>query len=360
MEYSVTLIPGDGVGPEVTRSARMCVDAIARKHKFSVRWDEQLAGQTANEKFGNVIPEKTLRSAKKNRIIMKGPITTPVGVGFRSVNVELRQRLDLFANVRPARIFPGVESRYSDVNLVVVRENTEDLYAGIEFDIGGKDTEELIGFIKRKQGKSIREDSAIAIKPISKFGSKRIVEFAFDYAEHNKRRKVTAVHKANIMKFADGLFLKTAQEVAKEHPAVEFEDRIVDNMCMQLVTKPEQYDVLVCPNLYGDIVSDLCSGIVGGLGVAPSADIGREYAMFEPVHGSAPTHAGKDEVNPTATILSAVMMLDHIGEHKAAKDLEGAVLEVIREKKKVTYDLMPKKPVGTMEMSEEIIRKIDG
>ncbi|MCW6160492.1 MAG: isocitrate/isopropylmalate dehydrogenase family protein [Candidatus Micrarchaeales archaeon] len=358
MAYKITLIPGDGIGPEVSGAAQACVDAIARRFGFGVDWEEMPAGEEAEKKHGSVLPKKTLASIRKNTVALKGPITTPVGSGFRSVNVELRQKLDLFANVRPAKLLPGVESKYSGVDLVVIRENTEDLYAGIEFDEGKKATIDLISFAKKNTGKTIRKDSAISLKPISVFGSRRIAKFAFDYAKANRRKKVTAVHKANIMKYSDGLFLKTVQAVAKKYPSITFEDRIVDNMCMQLVIKPELYDVLVCPNLYGDIVSDLCSGLVGGLGIAPSANIGEKYAVFEPIHGSAPKHAGKDEANPTACILSAAMMLGHIGENKAAVALEEAVVEVIKEGKKVTYDLNPRRHVGTKAMTEEIIRKI--
>ena len=306
-----------------------------------------------------MLPKETLDSIKKNKVALKGPITTPIGEGFRSVNVDLRQKLDLYANLRPAKLFPGVKSRYSKVDLVVVRENTEDLYAGIEFDLGQKDTRELISVIEKFSKKKINEDSAIAIKPISVSGSWRIAKFAYDYAVRANRKKVTAVHKANIMKYADGLFLKTVQEVAKGYPNIESEDRIVDNMCMQLVVKPELYDVLVCPNLYGDIISDLCSGLVGGLGMAPSANIGDSYSVFEPIHGSAPKHAGKNDANPAATILSACMMLEHIGEATTAKDLEKATLDVIKEGKYVTYDIAAKDPVGTVEMTDAIIAKIN-
>lgn len=359
MRYNITLIPGDGTGPEVVEAAKMCVNAAAKKYNFWISWEEKAAGETARKKFGSVLPKETLESIKKNKVALKGPITTPIGEGFRSVNVDLRQKLDLFANLRPAKLFPGVNSRYKDVDLVVVRENTEDLYAGIEFEKGAKDTKELISFTKKRTGKQIRSDSAISLKPISVYASRRIVEFAFDYAVKNKRKKVTAVHKANIMKFTDGLFLKTAQNVAKNFKSIEFEDRIVDNMCMQLVVKPELYDVIVCPNLYGDIISDLCSGLVGGLGLAPSANIGEDCAVFEPIHGSAPKYAGMNKVNPTATILSAVMMLEHIGEVKAAKDIERAVLSVLKEGKVLTYDLKPKNPAKTGMMAKEIIRKIE-
>ena len=360
MAYKITLIHGDGIGPEVSRAAQMCVDAASERFGFDVDWEEMPAGEEAGKRYGSVLPEETLKSVRENKVALKGPITTPIGSGFRSVNVDLRQKLDLFANVRPAKLIPGVESRYSDVDLIVIRENTEDLYAGIEFDEGTKATSDLISFAEKNTGKRIRKDSAISLKPISIFGSRRIAKFAFDYAKANKRKKVTAVHKANIMKYSDGLFLKSVQDVAKKYPSIGFEDRIVDNMCMQLVIKPELYDVLVCPNLYGDIVSDLCSGLVGGLGVAPSANIGEKYAVFEPIHGSAPKHAGKDEANPTACILSAVMMLEYIGEKKAAAALEKAVVEVIRKGKKVTYDLNQRRHVGTREMTKEIVREMGG
>lgn len=359
MKYDITLIPGDGTGPEVMEAAKMCVNAEAKKYNFWVSWDEQYAGEEAEKEFGSVLPKRTLESIKSNKVALKGPITTPIGEGFRSVNVELRQRLSLFANVRPAKLFPGIESRYKNVDLVVIRENTEDLYAGIEFDKGAKDTKELIRFVKSKTGKTIRNDSAVSLKPISVTASRDIVEFAFKYAIENRRKKVTAVHKANIMKYTDGLFLKTAQSVAKKFRKVQFEDKIIDNMCMQLVAKPELYDVIVCPNLYGDILSDLCSGLVGGLGVAPSANIGKGCAVFEPVHGSAPKYAGKKRVNPTAAILCAAMMFDYIGEKRAARDLENAVLKVIKERKVLTYDLKPKNPSKNTEMAKEIIRKIE-
>lgn len=359
MNHNITIIPGDGTGPEVIAAAKECVEAVADKNGFGISWKGAFAGEFAKKKFGSVLPDETLDSIKKTKVALKGPITTPIGEGFRSVNVEMRQRLDLFANIRPAKLFSGIKSRYQKVDLVVVRENTEDLYAGIEFQKGAKDTKELISFIKKRTGKSIRPDSAISIKPISTYASKRIVEFAFKYALKNKRKKVTAVHKANIMKFTDGLFLKTAQDVSKKFKSITFEERIVDNMCMQLVTKPELYDVIVCPNLYGDIISDLCSGLVGGLGIAPSANIGAQYAIFEPIHGSSPKYAGLNKVNPTACILSAAMMLDHIGEKKASKDLEDAVLNVIKEGKVLTYDLKPNKPSKTMEMAKEIVKKIN-
>jgi len=358
VKYNITLIPGDGTGPEVIEAAKMCVNAAAKKHNIWISWDEQLAGETANKKFGSVLPEKTIESIKRNRVALKGPITTPIGNGFRSVKVELRQDLDLFANVRPARLFQGVKSRYRNVDIVVIRENTEDLYSGIEFEKGRKDTSQLISFVKQKTEKRIRAGSAVSLKPISEFASRRIAEFAFNYAMKNKRKKVTVVHKANIMKYTDGLFLKVAQGVARKYRKMQFEDRIVDTACMQLVLKPELYDVLVCPNLYGDIISDLCSGLVGGLGLAPSANIGNECAVFEPVHGSAPKYKGLNKVNPTAAILSAAMMLEHIGEAGAARDLETAVLKVLKEGKVLTYDLKPNRPAKTSAMAEEIARKL--
>jgi isocitrate dehydrogenase (NAD+) len=358
MSYNITLIPGDGIGPEVSSAARLCVDAVAAKHSVAIEWDMQKAGEDAIKEFGQPLPEQTIESIKKNGIVLKGPITTPVGKGFRSVNVGIRQAFDLYANLRPVRTYPGVSSRYSDVDLVVVRENIEDLYAGIEFGAGKEGTLELIALAKKETGKDIRPDSAISLKPISGFRSERIAKFAFEYAKKNNRKKVTAVHKANIMKFTDGLFLDSVRKIAAEYSSIAFEDRIVDNLSMQLVTNPTQFDVLVCPNLYGDIISDLCSGLAGGLGVAPSASIGEKYAMFEPVHGSAPKHAGKNEVNPSACILSGAMMLKHIGEPEAAADLESAVLAVIKEGRQVTYDLKPTVPVGTREMANAIIAKL--
>ncbi len=358
--YKITLIHGDGIGPEVVDATVRCVEAICDTHGFSIEWDQQQAGENALLERGSLLPKKTLDSIKKNGVALKGPLTTPIGKGFRSINVELRQNLDLFANVRPARTFLGTRSRYQGVDLVVIRENTEDLYAGIEFEKGANDTKKLIEFILQKQKKVIRSDSAISIKPISTFGSKRIAQFAFEYAKRNRRRKVTAVHKANIMKFSDGLFLRTAEDVSRKYKSVRFESKIVDDMCMQLVVKPQEYDVLLCPNLYGDILSDLCAGLAGGLGMAPGGNIGRKVAVFEPVHGSSPKHAGKNEVNPTACILAAAMMLEHIGKLQASKDLKEAVAEVIKDGKKVTYDLAVGKPVGTSEMAGAIVKRING
>jgi len=320
------------------------------------------AGEDVMGKYGTPLPEGTLDSIRKNKVALKGPITTPIGKGFRSVNVALRKELGLYACVRPCKYYEGVKSYYKNVNLVVVRENMEDLYAGIEFEQGSDKAKKLIEFIKQNNGASILPDSGISIKPISRQGTERIVEFAFEYAKKYKRKKVTSVTKANIMKYSDGLFMHVAEEVAKKYPDVEYEHRLVDNMCMQLVQKPELYDVLVLPNLYGDIISDLCAGLVGGLGVAAGANIGEKYAVFEATHGSAPKYAGLNKVNPTAMILSGVLMLRHLGEEKAADRLEKAVAAVIKEGKDVTYDMKPKRDdptaAGTKEMADAIVKKM--
>lgn len=359
MEHVVTLIYGDGVGPEVMTAARRCVEATGVK----IKWEVVEAGAEVIPKYGTPLPDKVLESIRRNGVAFKGPITTPVGSGFRSVNVALRKELDLYACLRPCKWYPGVRSRYPGVDLVVVRENTEDLYAGIEYEAGKPETEEFIKFVKERKKVAIREGSGISLKPISPAASERIVRFAFNYARRNGRKKVTAVHKANIMKFSDGVFLETARRVTAEFPDIAFEDRIVDNMCMQLVQKPELYDVIVAPNLYGDILSDLCAGLVGGLGVAPGANIGDHAAIFEPTHGSAPRYAGKNRVNPTAAVLSGVLMLRHLGELEAARKLEGAVAAVIKEGKRVTYDLKPDPEdptaVGTSEMADAIIEALD-
>lgn len=358
-KYKITLIPGDGTGPELASAARRCVDALG----VDIEWETVDAGECAIEKYKTPLPDHTLESIRKNRVALKGPITTPVGTGFRSVNVELRKRLDLYACLRPCRSYKGVRSRYREIDLVIVRENTEDLYAGIEFAKGTKEVKDLIALIERLSGKKIRDGSAISIKPISVEGSRRIVKYAFDYALKNNRKKVTAVHKANIMKHTDGLFLEVARETAKAYEGrIKFEDRIVDNMCMQLVQKPEDYDVLVLPNLYGDIISDLAAGLIGGLGVAPGANIGESVAVFEPTHGSAPKYKGMNRVNPTALILSAVLMLKHLGEERNANRLEDACASVIEEGKSVTYDMKEDKndptAVGTSQMADAIIEKI--
>nr|WP_152945939.1 isocitrate dehydrogenase (NAD(+)) [Desulfofundulus thermobenzoicus] len=331
--HKVTLIPGDGVGPEIALAARRVIDASGAP----VEWEVVEAGEALIPAYGTPLPEPVLESIRRNRVALKGPITTPVGGGFRSVNVTLRQELNLFANVRPARTLPGVATRYQNVDLVVVRENTEDLYAGIEHRVG--------------------RDAAESIKIITREASERIVRFAFDLARKQNRRKVTAVHKANIMKLSDGLFLECARKVAEEYPDIAFEDMIVDAMCMKLVQSPENYDVLVLPNLYGDIVSDLCAGLVGGLGVAPGANIGLEAAVFEPVHGSAPKHAGKNRINPLAMILSGIMMLQHLGEEGAAGRIQEAVVTVLQEGKALTYDLGGS--AGTSDMADAIIEKMN-
>lgn len=359
--HRVTLIPGDGTGPELVEAMRRCVEATG----VPFDWDVQHAGMDVIAAEGTPLPERVLESIRANRVAIKGPITTPVGHGFRSVNVALRKLLDLYACLRPSKYYEGVKSRYPEADLVVVRENTEDVYAGIEFERGSAQCIEIMGEIERLSGERIRPDSGISIKPISVSASERIVRFAFDYAIANGRHKVTAVHKANIQKYSDGLFLHVARQIAEEYAdsGIEFEDRIVDNMCMQLVQKPDLYDVLVLPNLYGDIVSDLCCGLVGGLGVAPGANLGEGIAVFEPTHGSAPKYAGQNRVNPTATILSAVMMLHHLGEHVAADRLERAVAAVIAAGDQVTYDLKPTRDdpsaVGTSEMADAIIAALE-
>lgn len=358
MSYGVTLIPGDGTGPEITEATRRVLEATG----VQFDWDVQPAGLDVLEQYGTVLPEAVIDSIKRTKVGLKGPITTPVGKGFRSANVALRKKLDLYANLRPAKTYKGLRSRYDNIDLIIVRENTEDLYAGVEYQRGTPELEEMIEAIYRTSGTRLDHDSAVSIKFISYTASRRIVKFAFDYARANKRRKVTAVHKANIMKFSDGLFLATAQEVAKEYPDIQFEDRIVDNMCMQLVQKPELYDVLVLPNLYGDIISDLSAGLIGGLGVAPGANIGLEYAVFEPVHGSAPKYAGQNKVNPMAMMFSGVLMLRYLNEREAADRMERAMSEVIAEGKNVTYDLKPRPDdptsVGTSQVADAIIERM--
>ncbi len=356
--YQVSLIPGDGIGPEVTEATRRILEATG----IGFEWDYCDAGLDALDKHGDVLPESTLDSVRRNGIGLKGPITTPVGSGFRSVNVGLRQALNLYANLRPGKTIPGVQAAFDNIDLVIVRENLEDTYAGVEFDTGTPEAAEVIGAINARSQKQIAANAAITIKMITPENSRRIVEYAFDYARKNKRKKVTAVHKANIMKFSDGLFLRVAQEVAAENPDIAFEDRIVDNMCMQLMQKPELYDVLVMPNLYGDIVSDLVAGMIGGLGVAPGGNIGTEAAVFEPIHGSAPSHAGKNEANPMAMTLSGALMLRHLGEIDAAESVEAAVAAVVGEGNDVTYDLREdrdaSKAATTSGMADAIIAKL--
>ncbi|MFQ3548495.1 MAG: isocitrate/isopropylmalate dehydrogenase family protein [Armatimonadota bacterium] len=379
MAYNITLIPGDGTGPEITQATKRVIDATG----VEINWEIKEAGVDVMDKYGTPLPNEVLDSIRKNKIALKGPITTPIGTGFRSVNVALRKELDLYACVRPCKYYPGIRSKYQDVDLVIVRENTEDLYAGTEFDLYTPEAKQIIDM----SGGKIREDSAISIKPISITGTRRIVKLAFDYAIANGRKSVTAVCKANIMKYTDGLFYKVAREVAKSYGAkfewgdlepekgdevlgnlsgkgseIVYQERLVDNMCMQLVQKPELYDVMVMPNLYGDILSDLCAGLVGGLGVAPGANIGDDAALFEPTHGSAPKYTGQNKVNPTAMILSGMLMLRHIGEIEASNRLEKAVAKVIADGKDVTYDMKPDRndptAVGTSEMADAIIREM--
>jgi isocitrate dehydrogenase (NAD+) len=358
--HRVTLIPGDGTGPELTEATRRVLEGTGVEFDWDVR---QAGTDVMDENDGNPLPDEVLDAIRETGVALKGPITTPVGGGFRSVNVGLRKALDLYAQVRPCKSYPGVRSRFEDVDLVLVRENTEDLYAGIEYEQGSPEALELIEWIEAHGGKLRHDDAGISIKPISVTGTKRIVDFAFDYARKNGRKKVTAVHKANIMKFSDGLFLRVAREVAAENPDIAFDDRIVDNMTMQLVQRPEEYDVLVCPNLYGDVVSDLCAGMIGGLGVAPGANFGEGIAIFEPTHGSAPKYTGQNKVNPLAQILSGMLMLRHLGELTAADRLELAITELIREGDAVTYDMKPTRDdptaVGTSEVADALIERMD-
>jgi isocitrate dehydrogenase (NAD+) len=358
LAHHVTLIPGDGTGPEIAEATRRVLEATG----VEFDWEVQNAGTDVMAQSGTPLPDAVLDSIRRTKVAIKGPVTTPVGTGFRSVNVALRKTLDLYAQVRPCKSYAGVRSRYDDIDVVVIRENTEDLYAGIEFEEGTEHCRDLIRMIEQLSGARIKPDSGISIKPISIAGTQRIVRFAFEYARREGRRKVTAVHKANIMKHTDGLYLRVAREVAEEFPDVEFEDRIVDNMCMQLVQKPDLYDVLVLPNLYGDIVSDLAAGLVGGLGVAPGANYGENGALFEPTHGSAPKYAGQNKVNPTAMMLSGVLMLRHLEERDAADRLEKAIADVIAEGKDVTYDLKPSRDdptaAGTSGMADAIVARL--
>jgi isocitrate dehydrogenase (NAD+) len=356
--HTVTFIPGDGTGPELAEATRRVLEGTG----VEFDWDEHPAGEDVYEEEGTPFPDRTLESIKKNGVGIKGPTTTPVGSGFRSVNVLLRKELDLYACIRPCKAYEGVRTRYPETDIVIVRENTEDLYAGIEFEKGSDENAKLRAALE-DLGEHVRDDAGISVKPISVFGSERIVEAAFDYAEKNDRKKVTAAHKANIMKFSDGLFLEVAREVAKRHPDIEFEDRIIDNLCNQLVSRPEEYDVVVLPNLYGDIVSDLGAGMIGGLGLAPGANIGTEAAMFEATHGSAPKYKGQNKVNPTALMLSGVLMLRHLDEMEAADKLENAIAAVIKRGEKVTYDLKPTRDdpsaVGTSEFADAVIEEMN-
>jgi isocitrate dehydrogenase (NAD+) len=356
--HAVTLIPGDGVGPEICDAAVRVLEATG----VGFEWDRQQAGEAAIAEFGTPLPDRVLESIRHNRVALKGPITTPVGSGFRSVNVALRQALDLYALVRPVKAYKGARNLRDDLDFIIVRENTEDIYAGLEFEQGTPDADHLIEEISGLLKKKIRSDSGLSIKPISVSGSERIVQFAFDYARQNSRRKVTAVHKANIMKHTDGLFLAVARKVAERNIDIEFEDRIVDNMCMQLVLRPKEYDVLCCPNLYGDIISDLGAGMIGGLGLAPGANIGTNGAVFEATHGSAPKYAGQNKVNPMAVMLSGVMMLRYLEEVPAADGLEKAIANVIALGENVTYDLKEKRDdptaVGTSQVADAVITQL--
>ncbi len=356
---TITFIPGDGIGPEITAAMKEIVEATGIK----IKWDVQLAGETALRELGNPLPEETLASIRRNRVCIKGPLTTPVGTGFRSINVRLRKIFDLFAGIRPCKTYKGIISRYDNVDLVIFRENTEGLYIGIEFAEGSEQSAEMLDEIEKLYGTRLPQDSALAIKDISVRGSTRLLKAAFEYARKFKRKKVSAVHKANIMKLTDGLFLKIAKEMSGSYPELEFDDVIIDNMALQLVKNPEKYDVLALPNLYGDVISDLCAGLVGGLGVVPSANMGDNLAIFEATHGSAPKYTGKNKANPTAITLAAVMMLQHIGEEEAANKIENAIANTIAEGKYVTYDLKPPekrdKAVGTKEYGNAVISKME-
>jgi isocitrate dehydrogenase (NAD+) len=362
--HRVTLIPGDGVGPELTEATRRVLEAAIATSGGSFDWDVQQAGVDVMESAGTPLPEQTLASIRANKVAIKGPITTPIGSGFRSVNVALRFELELFACLRPCKTYPGVRSRFDDVDVVIVRENTEDLYAGIEFEEGTPGAGKVIDFLNTEfDNKKIRSDSGISIKPISRFGSERIIRFAFDYAKANGRKRVHCITKSNIMKFSDGLFLSTFREVAKDFPDIEPWENLVDATCMGLVQRPEEWDVLVLPNLYGDILSDLTAGMVGGLGVAPGGNFGTDTAVFEATHGSAPKYKGQNKVNPTAMILSGMLMLRHLGEDEAADRLERAVADVLAEGKSTTYDMKPTRDdpsaVGTAEYADAIITKLE-
>ncbi len=358
MAHRITVIPGDGVGPEIMDATIRVLEATG----VDFDWDYREAGLHAAEKYGSVLPEEVLDSVRKNKVAIKGPITTPRGGGFRSVNVALRKMLDLYACLRPAKSYPGVRSRYQNIDLVIVRENHEDLYGGVEFEKGDPAIQK-IGELTEAAGMGrIRDDAGLSLKIISETGTTRVARFAFEYARKYGRRKVTAVAKDNILKFTDGLFFATARKVAGRYSDIEYQEVLVDNMAMQLVQKPENYDLLLLPNLYGDVLSDLCAGLIGGLGVAPGANLGDEIALFEPVHGSAPKYAGQNKVNPMALMLSGVMMLRHIGETQAADCVEGALAAVIAEGKSVTYDMKPSPDdptaVGTSQVADAIIEKM--
>jgi len=356
--YNITFIPGDGVGPEISEATRKVMEATGVKFN----WELAYAGADVIEEYGTPLPDSVLESIRKNKVAIKGPVTTPVGTGFRSVNVAMRKALDLYACVRPCKTYPGAPTPFKDVDIVIVRENTEDLYAGVEFEKGTSTAKELITFINNKLGDVIKADSGLSIKMITESASRRIIEYAFDYAVEYGRKKVTATQKANIMKYSDGLFLSVAREVAAKYPDIEFQEALIDNLCMQLVRRPQEYDVIVAPNLYGDIISDLCAGLVGGLGLAPGANIGDGIALFEPTHGSAPKYTGQNRVNPMAMMLSGVMMLRHLGEKGAADRIEKAIAGVIAEGKNVTYDMKPTRDdptaVGTSQVADAVIKKL--
>ena len=357
MPHRVTLIPGDGVGPEVTEAAKRVLEATG----VEFTWDIGVIGERAQSRFGTPLPDAILDSIKKNKVALKGPVTTPIGSGFRSVNVALRKELGLYACLRPCKTYAGVSVPFCDIDIVIVRENTEDLYAGIEFAKGSAEADKLIHFIADSVGARVSKDSGMSIKAISESASRRIIHFAFEYARAHNRKKVTAGHKANILKYSDGIFLNVAREVAREYSDIEFEDTVIDALCMRLAKAPQLFDVIVLPNLYGDIVSDLCAGLIGGLGIAPGANLGDNMAIFEPTHGSAPKYAGKNKVNPVAMMLSGVMMLRHLGEGKSADRLEAAIAGVIAEQKVVTYDLISDQsryPAGTSQVADAVINKL--
>jgi isocitrate dehydrogenase (NAD+) len=358
MSHRVTLIPGDGTGPELTEATRRVLEATG----VGLEWDVRQAGVDVMEEHGTPLPDETLESIRRNGVALKGPITTPIGTGFRSVNVALRHELELYACLRPCKTYRGVRTRYENVDIVVVRENTEDLYAGIEYEAGTDEAGKVIAMLNGLQARQIAPGSGISVKPISEGATERIVRYAFEYARANHRREVAVVTKANIMKFTDGLFLAVFREVAHDYPEIASREVLVDALCMQLVQRPEEFDVLVLPNLYGDIVSDVTAGLVGGLGVAPGANIGEQAAVFEATHGSAPRYQGLNKVNPTAMILSGKLMLEHLGERAAAQRLERAVATVIEEGKHVTYDLKPTRDdptaVGTSQYADAIIERL--
>jgi isocitrate dehydrogenase (NAD+) len=356
--HAVTLIPGDGVGPEIADATVRVLEATG----VEFDWDVQQAGENVMAEFGTPLPGHVLDSIRRNRVALKGPITTPVGTGFRSVNVALRQELELYACVRPIKAYPGARNLRDDLDFVVVRENSEDIYIGIEFEKGTPECRQVLEQVSTLARKRIRPDSGLSIKPISVSGSERIVQYAFDYARQYGRRKLTLVHKANIMKHTDGLYLAVGRQVAERNPDIEFEDRIVDNMCMQLVLRPSEYDVLVCPNLYGDIISDLGAGMIGGLGLAPGANIGTDGAVFEATHGSAPRYTGQNKVNPMALMLSGVLMLRHLRENTAADAVERAIADLIHEGRSLTYDMKAQRgdptAVGTSQVADALVERL--